>query len=523
MLQKITLFLCTILCISLIAIGCSAKESLPESLNSEESIKQIIINKGENYNFLRDEAYMDYMKTLATELVNNKEAFPPHYAIGNLDGDNIPELALFQERNPENMEDEGNLEIYKFNGEKYVYIDKISMNYDNTNYHIKIGKISEMQNGLFLNNQVGAHSGITYGFILKDGKLQSILNEDKLSLISIYTGNEIKDIDNDGILEFSVFTVDPETSDSSLAGSDKMTLWYKWNGKDSADLIKVERTDYSKENSDKEIFNQAKNLIQNNFPETFKYIDENKDELSKFDNTKLLMEYISKLDEMCFDKSMEIDELFVKYQKEQYFDYLFDKYGLSIDKLNSLEYLRREKVLKDEEELKAHLIDYINLGYKLYTSEGMYYYLIDYQKIIDAFSKNITNEYNDYLKILALDTNQPFMNDGSLTISMDSLAERILMVESFKMLYPYSDLLPEIKNIYNNYIYTFFFGDNHDPNFNLDTFVMKDEIIQEYKKTIEKYEYTSFANIIRDFMEYLKANNNVVDDEIRAKLEDRLD
>ena len=115
------------------------------------------------------------------------------------------------------------------------------------------------------------------------------------------------------------------------------------------------------------------------------------------------------------------------------------------------------------------------------------------------------------------------MNDGSLTISMDSLAERILMVESFKMLYPYSDLLPEIKNIYNNYIYTFFFGDNHDPNFNLDTFVMKDEIIQEYKKTIEKYEYTSFANIIRDFMEYLKANNNVVDDEIRAKLEDRLD
>lgn len=523
MLQKITLFLCTILCISLIAIGCSAKESLPESLNSEESIKQIIINKGENYNFLRDEAYMDYMKTLATELVNNKEAFPPHYAIGNLDGDNIPELALFQERNPENMEDEGNLEIYKFNGEKYVYIDKISMNYDNTNYHIKIGKISEMQNGLFLNNQVGAHSGITYGFILKDGKLQSILNEDKLSLISIYTGNEIKDIDNDGILEFSIFTVDPETSDSSLAGSDKMTLWYKWNGKDSANLVEVERTDYSKENSDKELFNQAKNLIQNNFSEALKYVNENKNELSKFDNTELLMEYISKLDEMCFDKSMEIDELFIKYQKEQNFYYLFDKYGLSIDKLNSLEYLKREKVLKDENELKKHLIDQINIGYKLNTSEGMYYYLIDYQKFIDVFSKNITNEYNDYLKILALDTNKPFKDDGSLTISMDNLAERILIVESFKMIYPYSDLLPDIKNIYNSYIYTYFFGDSHDPNYNLDTFVIKDEIIEEYKKTIEKYEYTSFAYVIRDFMEYLKANGNVVDDEIRAKLEERLE
>lgn len=121
------------------------------------------------------------------------------------------------------------------------------MNYDNTNYEIAIGKISEATKGILLNNSVGAHSGITYGFILEDNKLKSILNENKISLISIYTENQIKDIDNDGILEFSIFTIDPETEGKNIEDSDKMVLWYKWDGKDSGDLVKVERPAYTEE------------------------------------------------------------------------------------------------------------------------------------------------------------------------------------------------------------------------------------------------------------------------------------
>lgn len=516
-------FILLLLCLTIFTMACSNnKESFPTPLTLEQSIKEIIITKGANYDFLNDTAYMEHMAKLGTELINNQISETPHYAIGNLDEDNIPEIAVFKERDPNNMDDEGSLEIYRFNGEKYVSIDNISMNYDNTNYQIIIGKISEEQNGLLLNNSVGAHSGLTYGFILKDGKLKNVLDEKKISLISIYTNNEIKDIDNDGILEFSIYTVDPETEDSSVAGSDKMTLWYKWNGKDSANLVNVERKDYSKEKSDKEIFNQAKDLIKNNFPEALKYMNEHKNELSKYDNTELLMEYISKLNKLSFERGVEIENLFIKYQEDENFDYLFKKYGLSIEKLNSIEYLTREKVLKDEEELKKHLIDHINLGYKLDTSEGIYYYLIDNQKFTDTFGENITNEYNDYLKILALDTNEPFMNDGSLMISMDKLAERILLVESFKMIYPYSNLLPKVNELYRWYMYSYFYGDNHDPNFNESTFVMKEEVLKNFEETIKKYEYTTFADIIREFMENLKQNNNAINDEIREKLNNRL-
>ena len=499
--------------------ACANEKSIPITLSLEDSIKEIIISKGTNYNFLDDNAYIEHMNKLGESLIDNNSL---SYTIGNLDDDNIPELVIFKERDPDDVDDEGSLEVYKFNGEKYALIDKVSMNYDNNNYQIIIGKISEDQNGLLLNNSVGAHSGFTYGFILENGKLKNIFNDKKISLISIYTSNQIKDIDNDGILEFSIYTVDPETEDSSSAGSDKMTLWYKWNGRDSADLVKVERNNHSSEDSNKEVFDEAKALIDNNFSESLKYIDQHKNQLSKFHNTELLMKYIKILEEMSYDKGIEIENLFIKYQRDNNFDYLFKKYGLSIEKLNSLEYLNREKVLKDEEELKKHLTEHINLGYKLATSEGIYYYLVDNQKFINIFGENITNEYNDYLKILALDTNEPFMNDGSLMITMDQLAERILLVESFKMIYPYSDFLPKVNEIYNWYIQAYFFGDNHDPNFDINTFVMKENILKEFEKTIEKYEYTNFADIIQGFLKDLKENNNMVNDEIRINLNNRL-
>lgn len=522
MLRKLIAICGFILSLSILLIGCSNAKLSSSELTLEQSIKEIIISKGEGYDFVKDEAYMSHMHKLGKELVVNKDITPPHYSIGNLDEDNIPELAVFIERDQNNINDEGSLEIYKFDGEKYSSIDSVSMNFDNTNYQIEIGKISENQRGLFLSNQVGAHSGVTYGYILENGKLKSILDENKMSLISIYTSNSIKDIDNDGILEFSIYTIDPETRDSSSIGSDKMTLWYKWNGKDSANITEFERENYSDTITDKKLFKQSEEMINNDFNQVFSFIQANKDKLSTFDNTDLLSKYIKKLDETSYDKSIIIGDLFIKYQKDENFDYLFKKYGLDMDKLNSLEYLKREKVLKNEEELKQDIIRNINLGYKLDTSEGLYYYLIDYQMFIDTFQENITNEYLDYLKILALDSNEPFMNDGSTIITMDKLAERILLVESFKMIYPYSNLIHKVDEIYTIYIYSYLYGDNHNPNFDTNTFVMKEEILKEFEQAIEKYEYTNFAGIIKDFRESLKNNNNIINDEIRTKVNERL-
>lgn len=515
--KKLLKILGLFLGLNILIIGCSNTEALPIKLDLEDSIKEIILSKGENYDFLNDNVYIEYMEDLA-----NKFSTDEKYAIGHLNGNNIPELVIFNEKDSSDVDDEGSLDVYSFDGTKYALLDTINMSFDNSNYEMKIGKISENQRGILLNNNIGTHSGLTYGFVLEDGKLKSILNDKKVPLISIYTDNEIKDINNDGILNFSVITIDPETEDITIEGSDKMTLWYKWNGKDSATLIKVEREDYSKKDSNKRIFNKGKNLISNDFLNSLDFIIENKDALSKFDLSILIKDYIENIKSLSSQRGSEINDLFYKDGKDQNVNYVSGNSTTSIENLNSLEYLNREKILKDNQDIKKHLIDNINLGLKLNMSEGMYYYSVDYQKFINLFDEDILNEYMDYLQILAFNSNEPFMDDGSLMIGLDHLIERILYAESFKMIYPYSDLLPEIHEIYSNYINIFFFGDLHNPNFDQDTKIMKEKALEQFKEVASNYEFTNFAYIINDFLIWLQENNNIVDDFVREKLYNRL-
>ena len=512
-----------LLFLSIFTIACSTKEKVQVMpLTNEPTIKEIITSKDIDYDFLSDETYMEYMKNLGEYLTADNSSENIQYTIGNLDNDHIPELVVFNQRDPNITTDEGSLELYQFNGEKYVSIDKISMNYDHDNYQLVIGKISKDKSGLLLNNTVGAHSGLTYGFVLENGKLKSIFNENKTSLISVYPENEIKDIDEDGILEFSIYSIDPETTDTSLSGADKLTLWYKWDGEDSANLIDFNRHDSKEKFSNKEIFNTALELIDNDFSSALVYMKENKNQLSNENNSELLEKYINKLYLQSFDRDIQVQSLFDMYQYFESADFLFNKYMISIDTLNSLEYLNREKVLKDEEELKLHLIESLNLGYRLETGEGLYYYTVNHKSFLSEFRDNITKEYADYLNILALNSTEPFLKDGSLMISIESLEERILLVESFKKVYPYSEFIPKISEIYKSYVFTYFYGDVHNSNIEYNTFKYNESALKILETAMKKYEFTTFGDIIKEFVTGLKANNNILNDEIRGNLTRRI-
>ncbi len=522
MTKKRFLLLNLILSLIILTIGCSNKDNMPINFTVENPIKELISSKDDSYDFLSDSAYLDNIDIFVNTIKAEHENSKINYAIGNLDKDNIPEIALFAGKDPENEEDKGNLNIYKFNGDKYTIVDKTPMNFDISNYQIEIGNVSKNEKGVFLNNNVGPNSGVTYGFILKDGKLKSILNDRKMNLVSIYTENQIKDINNDGILDFSIYTIDPETEDISVEGSDKMTIWYQWNRRDSGEILKIERKDFSKESSDKELYRQIKKIANNNFYDFINVLSENKDKLSNYDNTALLKEYIAKIQSNLHNKSFQIEKLFIKYQEGQNFNYLFDKYGITIDKFNNLEYLTREKVLQDESKIKEHIIKNINLGYKLNTQEGIYYYLIDYKRLLNLFQNNLTREYADYLQILSLNSEEAFLNDGSLVISSENLIDRILISESFKMIYPYSDLYDEVNQIYKNYLMVYLYGDIHNPNFDIKTGKVRQESLNELQSTVEKYPYTNFADILGNFIKWIQENSNIINDDIREKLDNRL-
>ena len=244
--------------------------------------------------------------------------------------------------------------------------------------------------------------------------------------------------------------------------------------------------------------------------------------MSKYDNSILVESYIDQLNELSLRKGIEINNLFLKDEKDASINYMSGNYSANIDNLNSIEYLSREKVLKDNEDIKKHLIDHINLGLKLDIRETSYYYLVDYERFINLFDGNILNEYMDYFKFLAFNSKQPFMNDGGLVIGQEQLMERILFIESFKILYPYSKFLPEVHEFYSNYINVYFLGDIHNSNYDKSTKIIKKEALEKFNKDIENYEFTSFSYIINDFLLWLEENNNLVDDTIKEKLYNRL-
>ena len=506
--KKIILIILTIIT-SLFIYGCSIKavDIIPSTVTLEDSIKEIIISKGDNYDFLSDELFINKVNELG--LSNN-------FTVGNLDEDSIPELVVFVERNPDDTDDQGRLDVYKFSGEKYELLDSVNMNYDNLNNLLVVGKISPTQNGIYLSNQVGAKAGVNYGYILENNKLKNILNDKKISLISIDTSNEIKDTDGDGILEFSIYTIDPETTDQSSVGSDKLILWYKWDENDSGTLIQIDRIpgetplDKSPEFSINSQINVSEDVLIPN-------LAENISEYDKHELTELVKKHIENLSINLNNRGIEVEDLFSQYQVGNNYDRLIEKYSLSNDRLNDLEYLKREKVFQSEQDLKKHLIKYVGMGYKLDSSEGMYYYVINHQKFINLYGEFITKEYKDYLNIKAKETNEPFLRDAALVISREKLAERIVEIESFRITYPYSNFLDEVNDLYEHYILIFIYGSNNTPNYDEEN-KFSDGSVAVFNTTINKYPHTHFADILQEFIDSITPNLNVITDGTRENL-----
>lgn len=503
--KTILLFL-VILALS-ITTACDEIQGLPVVVDLENSIKEIISSKGEDYDFLSDKQYMSKMQKLVNLFVDNDLLKEEHYVIGNLDDDNIPELLVFRERDPKDVDDQGALEVYSYELGKYSLLTRVPMNYDNTNYDLIIGKIGHQQNGILLNNQVGSQSGITYGFRLENGRLVSILNENKVNLVSTNTENEIRDIDDDGILEFSVHTINPESRDLSSNNSDRIIYWYRWDGRDGAELVKYEEVknkSIKKDKSDYNIVKEAERLFSKDIIAFIDYLKENKAKMSTDDSTKLLKMYLDKMKDDAKSRALVINNLFTRYQLGNSNDYLYNKYGLSLERLNDIQYLNREKVLNTEPELKNNLINNLKLGYKLREDDIKYSYTIDYQAFLNDFGDSILKEYRDYYRILALDSNNQYMRDDTLLITMDKLAERIILIDNFSMTYPYSDYIDELNKIYKEYLNTLLYDGKNNPVFDEESNQLDEEILEEYQNIEEKYADTSLASIISNHLKEIE-------------------
>ncbi|WP_102346104.1 hypothetical protein [Bacillus sp. Marseille-P3661] len=175
-------------------------------------------------------------------------------------------------------------------------------------------------------------------------------------------------------------------------------------------------------------------------------------------------------------------------------------------------------------ELKTLLEEAKNSGYKIETAEGLYFPIIDYQ-FYKTYSSKATMEIQDYIEIMATESNQVPAKDGALMINWGDIVERALAQEAFLVHYQNSERVAEMTELYNTYKMFTFFGLNNTPLFDYDTKKVDPEAkaVFEDAVTKEKNNNSNYIDMLDGFLKVLSNNNDTLTDEVDVYRKDLTD
>jgi hypothetical protein len=257
------------------------------------------------------------------------------------------------------------------------------------------------------------------------------------------------------------------------------------------------------ENSDKPAFknilNEQLELMRNyERPLDIKtWMDQQLDSLSPDTAAILLANY----EEYLLDYQTEYENQFFKNEYQEYFIY---EYSGSFD---------RDEVKVTDSKLQALIDEVYDSGYKIRTTEGMFFPVIDYE-YLTKYEKNITDQLSDYLYIMSLESNQPFASDAHVTITWDDLASRINAFESYIKAYPNSIRRPEAEYMLLVYFQAYIFGLDNSPAFDYDTNKMDEELKESYQNSLQAYSGTQLAEILGEYTKLLSENGYALNEAV---------
>ncbi|MEK4660307.1 hypothetical protein MHH93_00340 [Priestia sp. FSL H7-0729] len=187
-----------------------------------------------------------------------------------------------------------------------------------------------------------------------------------------------------------------------------------------------------------------------------------------------------------------------------------------------LTYSRLLKEIKDPSVRKV-LQEASDLGFKLETSEGLYYPIINYE-IYQKFKPFVKADIAAYIDIMATESNQMTTSDGGIIISWNELIQRALEKEAFLNNFPNSNRASTVKQwLFVEYL---FYGSDNTPAYDWYTEeeirTMDPEVKKAYEKALAKREPNT-ESVLLDTMEkillVLNQNNDELTPEVRAIIE----
>lgn len=259
---------------------------------------------------------------------------------------------------------------------------------------------------------------------------------------------------------------------------------------------------------------KANEETQEKIVKEFDKIVSNRGELE--DIVAFIDENISKLDELDGNYMVDTLEKVLEINLDNISDRIFanDKNNELMEIAGNEFYFPKEKIndIKNKK-LKEEVTKVYNSKIKLINLEGAFYPILDYEKF-KQYNDFISEEWRDYLSLMAMDSEDTPFVDGGIRIPFDSLAERILKAENFLNKFIDGPRQEEVLEQYEWKLSAYMKGLDNTPIYNdMKTKLIFDDVMDSYDKTSKVDGYIT-SSIMYKYIEVIKANKGVIDEKV---------
>lgn len=186
-----------------------------------------------------------------------------------------------------------------------------------------------------------------------------------------------------------------------------------------------------------------------------------------------------------------------------------DKEGMDFNNPNSVNKVK-------DETLKGFLKEMYKNHFFIEEHNGSYYIYPDIQYVLDTYGKYMTDDLRDASQFVIRLTRNELFDRATSMLNFDLIAEKIIEGERVVEKHPDSFYIPNVEYTKDMY-YKMYFGIENDYIVDNNNKVL-DEVIEQYKKTIDKYPESHLAKDLIEFINKLSETNNEITDDIEVWL-----
>ena len=242
----------------------------------------------------------------------------------------------------------------------------------------------------------------------------------------------------------------------------------------------------------------------------------NKDVLNSFvENKKSVIERLKTSNkeeaDKIYNEYLETNQLILENINTEHLDFLNNIYN------KDSEYYFTEKDWKTANKFlnnyDLEIFDLAETEVRIIEVPNYYY---------NIFKDYVTDDYREYLEITYKENEEPYFTDGSILVSYDKIADRLLTWENFLKKYPNSDLAEIANEKCNTYRRIYILGSDNAPTReggweNNELFYIPENNLKEFNRFIEKYPDSPTVELIKFYLENYK--NKDVDTMLNEKID----